>query len=86
MIYFEEKYFYKKIPGNYPKRNGILPGVAGLLWTIIGWGRGKPEEERANIELISETDYKQFRTAALWPMRRHGANGKRRVPPCGDLF
>ena len=39
-------------------------------------GRGKAEGKRANIELISETDYKQLRTATLWPMRRHGANGK----------
>ena len=54
-------------------------------------GRGSAKRRasssgRPNIAGGKETDYKQFRTATLWPMRRHGANGKRRVPPCGDLF
>ena len=42
----------------------------------MGGGDERQREKGTNIELISETDYKQFRTAALWPMRRHGANGK----------
>ena len=68
--------FIKKYPGNYPKRNGILPGVAGLLWTRLGLGESVGKGKGHKYCAINETDNQPFRMVTLWFMCRRGANGK----------